>query len=369
MKIRSIFSAAMISCLALTAVSCGDDNDKDKKSECDNTTLTCASETSKNVCKDGSVVAEPCGQNEVCKDNVCSKKDSEENEGAKCGNTTLTCASETSKNVCKDGSVVAEPCEQNEVCKDNVCSKKDSEEKENLAGDTCTVDVCYKNIPHYCDKGSHKLFITEEEDPSCGADAVCEVTDEINAFCLESCETVGVKKFVCGQNQIQQYSAEAVCTQFPDGKLALYVDESDSDNTEFCEEECIEGRCLDQKPTTEDKDQPCEQESYGLHCDDNKLVFCGYYNKVDVSDCGSFEKVCRTDAGNSKNSACVVDDDSCDNPGDITYSCREEGEEYNFETLLITECVKATDNKNYKFVDSKRCDIGTCTAEGGCTPY
>ena len=368
MKTRLIFAFALMSCLAFTAISCDDDKDsnKSKQPACDiNTQLTCASQTAKNVCKEGDIVAEPCDENQECKDNVCQPKNTSEKVACD-QSTVLKCASDKKKTKCEGGFIEEVECTGNEVCTDNNCVVP---ERENLVGDTCTVDVCYKNIPHYCEKSSHKLFITDKEDPSCGENAVCEVTDEINAFCLESCQTAGSTKFVCGQNQIQQYSAEAVCTQFPDGKLALYVDESDVDKTEFCDEECIDGHCLDQKPTTADKDQPCDRATYGYHCDDNKLVFCSYYSRVDVSDCENFDKVCRTDASNSKNSACVVDNDFCDNPGNITYSCREEDEEYDFETLLINECVKATDDQNYKFVDSKKCNIGSCTAEGACTDY
>ena len=347
---------------SVSLMSCSDDKDDDNTKEeavCNDTTvLTCASNTAKTKCDGGKIVSENCGPNETCQDNICKSGDAT----IPCDSTTvLACASATVKTKCEDNIIKAENCNENETCLENVCVPN---ERDNLVGDTCTTDVCYKNIPHYCDKGNGKLYInTVSESPACEDGKVCEVADGINAFCLESCTKENDKKFVCGQNQVQLYSAEAVCKKFDDGKLALYVDESDVDNTEFCEVDCIDGHCTDVKPTTADKGKPCDKSKYGMHCDNDSIVFCNSFGLVDVSSCDG--RLCKVDAANKNNVACVTNE-PCDE-GDVSYFCTTNEDTY-VDRQSIYTCTKATDNKYYLFGDGRNCKAETCTESGGCEP-
>ena len=337
----------------------GNENPPEKPNCTEDTPLSCASETSKNVCNAGKIEAQPCGDNEICEDNTCKPKGNDNPpEKPQCTeDSKLTCASETSKNVCKDGKIEAQACGENEICENNSCKAKDDTPAKPVKGGDCTIDACDNNIPYYCVSGHYQV----DEESSCG-DQVCEVMDGKNAFCLKACTKENETGKVCGQNQIQPYSADAVCKKFEDGKLAMYFDESDNESITFCDIKCEDGECVNQKPEvqTDDTGKPCDS-TYGYTCFENNLQSC----PISIVKAQACAETCsyKTDP---KDAYCVTDE-GC-KEGDLKYTCSSDDDEYN-DIQFTYKCEKAYDGKFYMFGTGKKgCAYGSCKEDGSCDP-
>ena len=327
----------------------------DDTPECtDDSALQCASETSKNVCNAGKIEAQACGDNEICENNTCKPKGDDKPECT--DDSALQCASETSKNVCNAGKIEAQACGNNEICKDNTCKPKDDKPTKPVKGGDCTIDACDNNIPYYCVSGHYQV----DEESSCG-DKVCEVMDGKNAFCLEACTKEKETGKVCGQNQIEPYSAKAVCTKFEDGKLAMYYDESDDSSITRCDNGCDKGECINQKPEviTDDTGKDCDKSEYGYSCSGNNLQYCNYFNKIAAIKCS----LC-TYASDPKDAYCATNEGCTE--GDVKNTCEEFDD--NTDRLHVSKCTKAHDGKYYMFVDVqvKNCESGSCKEDGSC---
>ncbi|GEM_PF-4632980 len=339
----------------------GDDTPTDKPECTDDSALSCASETSKNVCKAGKIEEQACGENEICQDNTCKAKgDDTPTDKPECtDDKTLSCASETSKNVCKAGKIEEQACGENEICENNTCKAKSdtpTEPTKPVKGGDCTIDACDNNIPYYCVSGHYQV----DEESGCG-DKVCEVMDGRNAFCLEACTKENEVRNVCGQNQIQPYSAKAVCKKYEDGKLAVYYDEADSSAITMCDIECKDGECVNQKPVvqTDDTGKECDS-SYGYTCFENKLQSC----PISIVQAQVCSETCAYMDGDKPNNAYCVTDEGC-TENKTEYKCSEIDE--NTERLLIYKCTKAHNGKFYMFgAGHKNCEYGSCKEDGSC---
>lgn len=324
--------------------------------ECTETSvLKCASETSRNVCDKGKITAQKCGDNEICENNACKPKGT--GSQPECTETSvLTCASETSKNICDKGKIVAQKCGNNEACVDNKCAELNKPVK----GGVCNRDTCGNNTAYYCIQGKYQV----NEDAPCG-DKVCEVTDGKNAFCLEPCTKENTVGRVCGRTQIFQFSSEATCKKFPDGKLAMFVDESSANESViYCDNECENGECINQHEEVKSDQigKDCTKSEFGFVCTGKDLLYCDtYFNKVAGQVC---EKTCsyKTDP---KDAYCVIDEGCTE--GEVKYRCQEIDENTDRQTSY--KCAKAHDGKFYMFgTGTTDCEAGSCKADGSCKP-